>query len=151
MKAARDKSFGKRLKAIRNRLNLRQKEFVQKLDISVTTLSDIETGKTYPCHDFFYNIVKEYNVNLHYLLFGEGEMFKTLETATSPELNIYGCEDEEILEFLDVFFKSRMVQFQVLGYFRKLYNEDEAAIKKDIERTTAEKKRKRLSEARKKK
>jgi transcriptional regulator with XRE-family HTH domain len=69
------KTFGERVRAIRKSLKIKQEDFAPGLKISTTHLTEIEKGKTKPCHDFFYNIVKNYNVNPYYLLFGEGEMF----------------------------------------------------------------------------
>ena len=128
--------FGQRLKAIRKGLELKQRDFAHQLNISVTTLSDIETGKSKPGHDFFVRICDTFAVNLYFLLMGEGEMFRN----NSPDASLNSMVDEilsdDVREFLQFFFNSKLVQYQVLGYFRKFFNEEEEAIKKDIEKTS---------------
>ena len=67
--------FGQRVKAIRKTLGLSQKDFAGPLGNSGTFISEVENGKYKPCYDFFYNIMAHFNVNLHYLMTGQGEMF----------------------------------------------------------------------------
>ncbi|UCH94932.1 MAG: helix-turn-helix transcriptional regulator [Candidatus Aminicenantes bacterium] len=124
------KAFGQRLRAVRKHLKLRQEDFVKGVKISTTHLSDIEKGKTKPCHDFFYNIVKSYNVNLYYLLFGEGDMFVgSLDEIVTDGKRIK-TGNKNIDEFLYHFFNSRMVQSYVLFHFWKLYEDEQLAMKK---------------------
>ncbi len=128
--------FGQRLKNIRKSLELKQRDFASDLNISVTTLSDIETGKSKPGHDFFVRICETYKVNLYYLLFGEGEMFRKESEASPVESLVDEAASEDVRDFLTYFFNSKLVQYQVLGYFRKFFNEEEAAINKDVEKTS---------------
>lgn len=136
LKEEPNEEFGQRLKNIRKSLHLKQRDFASDLNISVTNLSDIETGKSKPGHDFFVRICETHKVNLYYLLFGEGEMFKK-EGDTSPVDSLADeTASEDMREFLTYFFNSKLVQYQVLGYFRKFFNEEEEAISKDVEKTT---------------
>ena len=127
--------FGQRLKAIRKGLEMKQRDFATQLNISVTTLSDIETGKSKPGHDFFVRICDTFAVNLYFLLMGEGEMFR--KSGPNSSLNSLADEavSDDVQEFLKYFFNSKLVQYQVLGYFRKFFNEEEDAIRKDLEKT----------------
>jgi transcriptional regulator with XRE-family HTH domain len=125
--------FGQRLRAIRKSLQLKQRDFANDLDVSVTTLSDIETGKSKPGLDFFVRLSGTFNVNLYYLFFGEGEMFRKKDD-TGPMENFLGESSEDVKEFLTYFFNSKLVQYQVLGYFRRFLNEEEEAINKDLEK-----------------
>ena len=61
-----------RLKKIRLELNLKQKEIAAELKISKATYSEVEGGNYNPNFNLIENIVLKYNVNLYYLLFGEG-------------------------------------------------------------------------------
>jgi transcriptional regulator with XRE-family HTH domain len=67
--------FAERLKLTRETLKLKQKEFAARLNISAASYSEIESGKYKPNYEFIYNLAKEFNVNLYYLLFGKGDMF----------------------------------------------------------------------------
>jgi transcriptional regulator with XRE-family HTH domain len=105
------------------------------LEITSQHLSDIEKGKTKPCHDFFYYIVKSYNVNLYYLLFGQGEMFGVGGGAIEIADKEIKTGDKKIDDFLYYFFNSHMAQSYLLFHFRKFIYEHESDLKKDIERS----------------
>ncbi|MDQ1352605.1 MAG: hypothetical protein QG657_2911, partial [Acidobacteriota bacterium] len=60
--------IGKRLKAIRKALGLLQKDFVKVVNINMSTLSDMETGKKRPGSEMLFILSDKYRVNLHYLL-----------------------------------------------------------------------------------
>ena len=142
-KQDRDKLFGQRVRRIRSSLNLKQEELAKDLGITATSLSDIENSKTYPCYDFFHRLCVNHGVNLNFLLSGEGEIFmpltgeskKDAEGICPPGFEHLG-EDARV--FLEIFLKSRYVQYHTMGYFRCLYNENEPVIKKDIKKTIEE-------------
>ncbi len=104
--------FALRVKAIRKKLKLKQEDFCKRVKMSETQLSKIENGKNKPGHDFYYNLVKEFDVNLNYLLFGEGPMFRYSEKAGGEASTFpldkfrheYSRVNEEIDEFLFYFF-----------------------------------------------
>jgi transcriptional regulator with XRE-family HTH domain len=126
-----DSSFGSRVREIRTRLNLNQEEFGQGIGISVQHLSDIELDKSRPCHDFFYNAGKVYGVDVHYLLYGEGEMFLGADAGEKPR-------DPEVEHFLYYFLNSGVVRHFVLYNFMKFYNEEAEAILGDIRKNPGE-------------
>ena len=131
------KIFGKHVREVRDALNLKQKEFSQGLGISVQHLSDIERGKKKTCLDFFFKMVKVYNVNLNYLLMGEGEMFLQ-ETANNQELlKGFAANNPDVKEFLYYFANSSMVHYHVLSDFRKFFNAEEKAIKDEIKKKSS--------------
>ena len=66
---------GKRLKAIRQVLNLTQEDLGSKLGISKQFYSNIETDRALLNNDKLVLLYKYYNVNLNFLLTGEGLMF----------------------------------------------------------------------------
>ena len=78
-------TFGSPVREIRIRLELTQSDFGRGLGISLQHLSDIESNRKKPSHDFFYHMVKDYRINLNYLLLGEGEMFLGDKEFTPPE------------------------------------------------------------------
>ena len=137
----KDDQFGSRLKAIRKRLKMLQAEFCEKLNISVTNLSEIENNKTRPGYDFFYKIVKEFDVNLNYLVFGEGPMFRKIGKETgkgkTAGLDIsrlgYPVNNEAVERFLFYFFNSSFVQYRFLSDLVKLLSENKDIINGEIE------------------
>jgi transcriptional regulator with XRE-family HTH domain len=126
-----DETFGYRLRQIRQHLRLKQKEFAEGLGISSPSLSEIENGKYKPGHDFLYNIVKAYDVNLYYLLFGEGEMF--LEPlSVGSGLSRYTGSNPEMKRFIWYFERSPILQHFILGQFRRYMNDERDTIERDV-------------------
>ena len=66
-----------RLKLLRKKLSLTQQEFSEMLGISQNFLSMIEQGKSKISAELCLSLSK-INVNLDWLITGQGEMFKTL-------------------------------------------------------------------------
>jgi len=67
--------IGDRIKKLRKLLNLTQKEFAQKIGVIDTLVRKWERGENEPTPKSLRAIAKTYNINLHWLLTGEGEMF----------------------------------------------------------------------------
>jgi len=130
-----DDSLGKRVREIRKRLKLIQKDFAQKINFSVPSLSDIETGKSKPGHDFFYHIVKAFDVNLYFLLFGEGEMFRTDDKSLEKQFKIPKEITPETREFLDYFFHSTIMQYSLMASFRRILHQEGEIIKQEVEKS----------------
>ncbi|MCK4766648.1 MAG: helix-turn-helix transcriptional regulator [Candidatus Aminicenantes bacterium] len=118
---------GSRIREIRKALNQIQKDFAKVLGISGPALSDIETGKNWPGLEILGKMVKKYNIDIYYVLFGEGEMFIDPLVSSSRGLRDIGVKDADVREFLGYFGKSRIVQFAVMQKFRELLFE-----KKDL-------------------
>ena len=125
-------SFGSRVNAIRKTLKMSQKNFVKDLEISATHLSEIELDKSKPGHDFFYNIINIYHANPYYLLFGEGEMFGEGREKMVTDVKKMKTGDKIIDEFLYYFFNSPMAHSYLIYHFRKLLNDENQAIMKDL-------------------
>jgi transcriptional regulator with XRE-family HTH domain len=134
--------FAMRVKAIRKKLKLNQDEFCKKVKMSETQLSKIENGKNKPGHNFYYNLVKEFDVNLNYLLFGEGPMFRYSEKAGGEASTFpldkfrrdYSRVNEEVDEFLFYFFKSAYFRFKIMAEAIRIRNESAEFINKEINR-----------------
>lgn len=66
--------LGERLRHIRkDLLNLTLKEFSDKVGASNSFISESEHGKTAPGAEILYSICREFSINGHWLLTGEGE------------------------------------------------------------------------------
>jgi len=64
----------KRIKAIRTHLELNQSEFGSKLSVMQNYISRIEKGDLEPSVKFIQNLYKVFNINIHWLITGEGSM-----------------------------------------------------------------------------
>lgn len=75
---------GKRLKRIRHSLGLSQDELAEKLDYEKSTISNAECERTRLSNHLIVSLVKNFNVNVEYLLEGSGEMF--VDTTSDKHL-----------------------------------------------------------------
>jgi phage repressor protein C with HTH and peptisase S24 domain len=66
---------GERIKIIRSKLNLSQKEFAEKLNIKQNMLSYYESGRSQPPIDVVEKISITFNINTNWLLTGRGDIF----------------------------------------------------------------------------
>ena len=67
--------IGERIRTLRKQLGLTQKEFAKKIGVIDRLVSKWEKGLNDPTTKSLKAIAKTFNVNLHWLLTGEGEMF----------------------------------------------------------------------------
>ncbi len=133
--------LGNRVKKIRRELNISQKDFANKISISGSFLSEIESGKVKPGFDFFYNIAKECNVNPWFLLFGEGDMFREPKGTVSMEIKDPGNQIESVEDIFWYMNNSPMFRNTVTGFAAKYLLEYEPLIIKDMERYKNKKKK----------
>ncbi len=133
--------FGSRVKAVRKKLAKKQSELAEMLQISRTNISDIETGRHSPGFKFFLKFSSLFNVNLHYLLFGKGEMFIENESDSVGNTNILDNLDNfdditpDIKRFLEYFFKSNTVKYQALLDFTRQLSSDNASIEAELKKS----------------
>lgn len=81
--------IGRKLKELREKLMLTQREFADKLFWDVSSYQKIESGKTMMTLDKAIQIHREYEVDLNYFVagdsFDEEEIFKQVITSASKE------------------------------------------------------------------
>lgn len=120
------KEIGKRIKQIRKSLGLKQEEFVRNLNISTTSISEIETGKFNPNIELLANMAKVYNVNLYYVMFNEGDMFIDAALSFHQNKKKYAVDVEDVRDFFYYFERSSIFQYEVMKFFKtKLLREKE--------------------------
>ncbi|MDQ1353527.1 MAG: repressor LexA [Acidobacteriota bacterium] len=128
--------MGSRLKEVRKQLKVQQKIMAKTLDLPASYLCDIEAGKGNPGPEFFIKLSVNYNVNLHYLIMGSGEMFVRPgegepRKVKPEEFDIsVGVDTVEKIAWLmerSLYFKS-----MVLGAANKILVNDEDVIKKNM-------------------
>ena len=77
--------INERINKLRSINSLNQKEFSEKLGISRSHLSEIESGKSLPSEMLLRLLCLTFNVNPNWLLTGEGEMFKAEPEAQEQD------------------------------------------------------------------
>ena len=140
------KEIGLRIQEIRRRLNYNQKEFAVNLGISNASLSEMEAGNARPRFELIYNIIKLHHVNIHYLLYGEGDMFQAesweSELAGSDGFTMTSEYRAFFKELFEYFKKSQIVRTAVMNHFRTYLLDNDQRIEKDIRKTTEKNKEK---------
>ena len=92
---------GKRLKELREYLRLTQIKLAEKLKISKSAISKVESDLGNFSIEIYVKLVDFYDVNLNWLLAGKGEMFiknsgtqeEKIETQVKRVLDKYGLTD----------------------------------------------------------
>jgi len=120
-----------RLKAIRNELNLLQKEFAASLDLSPSAYSDLEKGRYGLSVDILEKLSLKYNVNLHYLLFGKGSMFES-NIDNIERFKVLMEKDMDIRRFLEYFVESSIVRYRMLSDFQVFLLEKKIQINSQV-------------------
>ena len=126
-------TVGYRVKQIRKALNIKGKDFAPRIKISGPSLSEIEKGKYYPNFEFMVNIAREFNVNLYYLMLGEGDMF--IEPGKYTNFGILEellRNSSHIRNFLYYFERSDIIRFYILSQFKQKLMLDKEMIEKEI-------------------
>lgn len=67
--------IGSRLKEVRQKLDLPQKELAFKFSTTQSNIANIERGSIYPNTNMLLTLLIEYQVNIAWLLTGKGKMF----------------------------------------------------------------------------
>ena len=124
--------IGLRMQAIRRRLGFKQHNFAAQLGISPASLSEIEAGRAKPMFDTIFNLTKKFNVNVYYLLHGQGEIFVGNDVQRSIGTGKFGDYTEWLRKFLYYFRESEMVKYSMMSYFKKYLLENELLIEKEI-------------------
>jgi len=75
--------FAENLKKVRLKLGLSVAKFAERMEMSPNTLTNYERGERTPSLNVFVQLNKKMNVNLNWVVTGEGEMFN--EAAAQDE------------------------------------------------------------------
>ena len=125
------KAIGARIRQIRKDLGLYQEELARKLDISTPTLAEAEKGNTKPGFDILYGLTKIFNINLNYLLFGEGEVQKKTETPQEKiDLGDFNADFKYVLSYLQ---QSRFYRAYLITHAKEYLIENKESVLKDID------------------
>ena len=92
--------MNERLKELRKYLDLSQKVFAEKLGITDSGLSNLESGKRNLTEQMIISICREFNVNRAWLVEGVGDMFTNLPETILDELALQfdlSVEEKELV------------------------------------------------------
>jgi transcriptional regulator with XRE-family HTH domain len=127
-------STGRRVKDIRLTLKMIQAEFSPKLGISIPTLSAIETDRGSLTLDHFVKLVKDFDVNPDYLIFGDSPMFRDSSRNTNYSgLDNLDVSPGTVRRFLHYFKHSSIMQLFIMHEFEKKLMSDQEMMDKQIE------------------
>lgn len=124
--------IGKRIKQIRKALNQTQEDFGKSLATSKASLSEIETGKYKAGIELLEKLVKKYNVNLHFLITGEGDMFIPPTASSYDRAVKFAVNLEDVRDFLYHFERSSILQYFILNQYKTRMLEGGHLIEKEI-------------------
>lgn len=103
----------KRIKELRKKLNISQKEFGEKIGVTDTSISKIEKGERNPSEQTIKSICREFNVSIMWLKEGLGDMFtnlpETLLDELADEYNLSDIQIKIVKKFLELNDKEREV------------------------------------------
>ncbi|MEO2082918.1 MAG: helix-turn-helix transcriptional regulator [Desulfurobacteriaceae bacterium] len=103
--------IGRRIKELRKKLGLTQREFARRVGVIESLVRKWERGENDPTSKSLQAIAKEFNVNLHWLLTGEGEMFITRSKEEIPKTELLDREIiQKIFEVLEGFYQQGLLK-----------------------------------------
>ena len=86
-----------RFRALRNKVNLSQKDFAQTIGVSQSVIAEIERGSREPSRSVLVAIAEKYRVSLDWLLLGVGSM-EGARPKEDPEVEALKKEIAELEE-----------------------------------------------------
>jgi transcriptional regulator with XRE-family HTH domain len=126
--------IGQRLKAVRKRLHVQQKDMASAMKVASSYLSEIENGKGNPGPEFFVRLAAEYPINLHHLFMGVGDMLVD-EDGKAKKQNIDLDEPVETVEQMSRLIEDSVyVRSVVMTCINKTLFEEKALIKENIKK-----------------
>ena len=128
------KKIGERIKMLRNSLGFNQKGFAARLNTSVTTLSQYENGWTKPGFEFLFYLTTIFNVNLNYVVRGEGEPFipRRVDPQRVGERKPFGEFSGDVENMLWYMEHSRLALGAIMALAKEYLYRNEELIEKDI-------------------
>ncbi len=113
--------IGERLKMMRNALQLKQTEMAKAMELNPSAISQMESGRTKPSLETLAEIAKRYQVDLHWLITGQGQMFNKAESVGQQKKQwdklqkMMNASLEEIVQARQDMLDAESVDFNVTG------------------------------------
>ena len=122
------KEYGERFKKVRDHFGLMQKELAESLNVSATSLSDVEKGKFKPSLELLTGLCLKYEVNLYYILFGDDSMFLSPIQRSSDRVSHFAVNIKDVGAFLKHFEHSDILQYRVMDMYKTMMKNDKDMI-----------------------
>lgn len=106
--------MNKRLKKIRNALNMTQAEFGEKIGLSQNTIANYECGRRALTEQTIRSICREFNVNKSWLLEGTGSMFVETDELEILIAKMLAGQNETAVQLFKAFAESDESDWQVI-------------------------------------
>lgn len=128
MKQELKKEVGKRLRQFREKAGFTQRRMASYFDIGHANYSRIERGEIFP-GIYVLNILKqEFNLSLHWLVCGQGEMLEPDDKENDCiDVKEYTRDVRELFQYIE---KIPMVKHAVLSFFMEYKMKNEEMLKK---------------------
>ena len=115
--------LGERLKLVRERLGMTQKEFAEFLGVGIASVQRYEREERIPSGEFLKLLLDKFNININWLLTGEGSMFVNppqKEPVKETPPNQAGI-DKELAVMISMLSPEQQEALKLLfrGYLRK--------------------------------
>ena len=100
-------NIGERIKNLRKNMNVTAKDFADILQIPLRTVGSYERNEAQPSPKFFNALIDIYNININWLLTGDGNVFlneqnKIDESFISMLKERFNMSDDEISGLIDI-------------------------------------------------
>ena len=133
-------SIGFRLKDVRQKLNVQQKEMAAAMKVAPSYLSEIENGKGNPGPEFFVRLASLYNINMNYLFMGKGDiLIEGEDKEKRQEVDLDGFVEtvEDLKWLID---KSVYLRNTIMSSINKVLFDERDLIKDNIKKVLAKEK-----------
>jgi transcriptional regulator with XRE-family HTH domain len=124
------KEIGSRMKSARLALNMTIEQIHQMVGFSKSLISEAEHGLKKPSSIYLHALLDKFNVNINYILNGEGRMFITGEEIAADG---FGRDSELVKELLDYMQEVDLVRFSVLAFFMEYKEKHKELIQRFLE------------------
>lgn len=92
------KASGKRIKQLRQEMNLSQEQLAEKLNVSQNMIAKIECGLRRPSIDFLIELAEFFEISLHYIVLGTSEEATDKKKADRRSNRADGSDDRIVAE-----------------------------------------------------
>jgi transcriptional regulator with XRE-family HTH domain len=121
--------IGKRLRQVREALNLTIEKMYYATGFSRSLISEAENGLKKPSSTYLFALLDLYKVNLNYIMSGRGEMFLGEELV----LEDFGKDARNVKSLLIFMKKADVVRYTILKYFLEYKAQFDELIRNQIE------------------
>lgn len=93
-------NMGERLKMLRTKQNLTQKQVANRIGLAISAVSAYELGTRYPSYDILLKLARLYNVSTDYLIGKDERRSLDVSGLTEDEVNV-------VVQMIDILRKNR--------------------------------------------